>query len=186
MSFRCQRWGYFFLFGEVWNLRQLPDTILIFVVVVVAAAVLKILLYRFCPSGPECWKLNVKIRTSPLLTDFPSALHNGHQHDILARILQALIHMPLAVIHSEVTATLPGVFSVFADLLQRCDYYECGCGSLMSSPAALIPDPPQLDFPSPAEAVEGWWPLFFFLWCSVIYLHLQPLQASYSHVHASR
>lgn len=116
MSFRCQRWGYFFLFGEVWNLRQLPDTILIFVVV--AAAVLKILWYRFCPSGPECWKLNVKIRTSPLLTDFPSALHNGHQHDILARILQALIHMPLAVIHGEVTATLPGVFSAL--LLISC------------------------------------------------------------------
>lgn len=52
-------------------------------------------------------------------------------------------------------------FQCFADLLQRCDYYECGCGSLMSSPAALIPDPPQLDFPSPAEAVEGWWHLFF-------------------------
>lgn len=97
--------------------------------------------------------LNVKIRTSPLLTDFSSALHNGHQHDILARILQALTHMPLAVIHGEVTATLSGILS--ADLLQRCDYYECGCGSLMSSPAALIPDPPQLDFPSPAEAVEG-------------------------------
>lgn len=59
--------------------------------------------------------------------------------------------------------------------LRWCDYSECGRGSLKSSPAALIPDPPQRDFPFPAETVEGWWPLF----CSAVSRHLPPASTGF-------
>lgn len=77
-------------------------------------------------------------------------------------------------------------FHCSSDLLQRCDYWECGGRSPLPSPAALISDPPLLVYSLPAETsdlmllkeTKGDDLSFFPCQGIVMYLHLLPCSQS--------